>query len=340
MTEKQYGGATPRSGGEKSLKTSQPKIAHSNISSKIEKKQDKEKTSSNLTDKDKILKAGHIAKEVKLYARSIIKKDVSLLEIAEKIEAKIFELGGKPAFPVNLSINNIAAHYTPSFNDETKAHGLLKVDLGVQIDGWVADTAFSLDLENTELNKKIIEASEKALASASKTIKESATIGEIGASIQEAIESHGFSPVINLSGHEIGHYDLHAGISIPNINNGSTIRIKQGLYAIEPFASTGSGKIHDGAPSGIYILQNPKIVRNPTAKEILEYIIEEYNTLPFCNRWLYKKFGAKAFLGLRELERNEVLHHFPQLVENKETIISQAENTFLVEKDKVIVTSE
>jgi len=105
---------------------------------------------------DKIKKAGKIAKEAKEYAKSFIKKDMPLLEIAEKIENKIMELGGKMAFPTNLSINEIAAHYTPTYNDETKAHGLLKVDLGVHIDGWTADTAFSIDLENSEENKKFI----------------------------------------------------------------------------------------------------------------------------------------------------------------------------------------
>ncbi len=124
-------------------------------------------------NKQSILKAGQISQEVKKYAKSFIKKDTPLLEIAEKIEDKIIELGGKPAFPTNTSINEVAAHYTPSHDDETKAHGLLKIDLGVHIDGWIADTAFSLDLENSEENKKLIEASKSALDNAIKLIKNS-----------------------------------------------------------------------------------------------------------------------------------------------------------------------
>src|SRR3989338_9223128 len=122
-------------------------------------------------DKEKILKAGKIACEVKSWIKPQIKKDMPLIEIAEKIEAKIVELGGKPAFPVNLSINEIAAHYTPSHDDKTKAHGLLKVDFGVHIDGWIADNAFSVDLENSEENKKLIKASEEALENAIELIK-------------------------------------------------------------------------------------------------------------------------------------------------------------------------
>ena len=108
----------------------------------------------NEKDRQKILEAGNIAKQVREYAKGIIKKGTPLLEIVEKIEEKIIELKAKPAFPTNLSIDNIAAHYTPAYNDETSSHGLLKIDFGVHIGGFIADTAFSLDLENLEENKK------------------------------------------------------------------------------------------------------------------------------------------------------------------------------------------
>lgn len=291
-------------------------------------------------NEDKIIKAGKIASEVKKYARSIIKKDTPLIEIAEKIESKISELGGKSAFPVNLSINNIAAHYTPDHDDKTLAHGLLKVDFGVQVDGWVADNAFSLDLENDEENKKLIKASEEALEKALKIMKKEISTDEIGKIIQETIESYGFSPVINLSGHSMDHYDLHSGITIPNINDKKDIKLKEGLYAVEPFATTGSGRIHDSKPSGIYYLKEIKNVRSPIAREVLEFIKEEYNRLPFCSRWLVKKLGTRVLFGLRELESRGNLHNFPQLVESKESKVSQAEQTVLISKEKVIVTTE
>ena len=149
-------------------------------------------------DKEKILKAGEISAEVKKYARTIIKKDVPLLEIAEKIEGKIVELGGKPAFPVNLSINEVAAHYTPAYDDKTLASGLLKIDLGVHIDGWCADTAFSLDLEDNEENKKLIQAAEDAVEAGIDVIQENIGLNEIGAAIEKTIKKHGFSPIVNL----------------------------------------------------------------------------------------------------------------------------------------------
>jgi methionyl aminopeptidase len=291
-------------------------------------------------ENQKILKAGKIASEVRAYAKSFIKPNMKLLEIADKIEDKIVKLGGKPAFPTNLSINEIAAHYTPSYNDETLAHGLLKVDFGVHVDGWTADIAFSLDLENDKENKKLISASEEALKKALETAKENISISEIGKIIQRTIESYGFSPVINLSGHEMREYDLHAGLTIPNINDSRGEKLKKGLYAIEPFATTGSGKIHEGKMSEIYELIDYKNPRSPLAREVLEFIGDEYETLPFCSRWIVKRFGTKALFALRELESNENLHRFPELVEVPNSKVSQTENTILVEKGKTTITAE
>jgi len=290
-------------------------------------------------DKEKILRAGKIASEVKAYARTIVAKNVSLLEIAEKIESKISELGGKPAFPCNLSINEIAAHDTPSHEDTRIAHGLLKVDFGVHVEGWTADNAFSVDLEDSEENKKLILASEKALENSLGIVKEDISASEIGKTIQDTIESHGFSPIINLSGHSMEQYELHAGVTIPNVNDSRNIILKKGLYAIEPFSTTGNGRVRDGRPSGIYGLRNTKKPRSELARQTLSFIESEYNTLPFCSRWLIKKLGLNSTLALRELEANGNLHHFKQLVEVSGSKVSQAEQTILIEKDKVTVTT-
>lgn len=289
-------------------------------------------------DKDKIIRAGKIASQIKEWVKPQIKKGTFLLDVAEMIESKIIELGGKPAFPTNLSIDNIAAHYTPSYEDNSVAHGLLKVDFGVNVDGWLSDTAFSLDLDNNEENEKLIKASEKALKNVIKIAKENISVNEIGRIVQETIEEEGFSPVINLSGHEMVQYDLHAGLVIPNTDNGSSEILKKGLYAVEPFATSGSGKVHDGNPSGIYLLINTRNIRNPLAREILKFIQEEYQTLPFCSRWIVKKFGVKSLFSLRQLEESGNLHQFAQLVESYGKV-SQAEDTILVE-EKVLVTTK
>jgi len=290
-------------------------------------------------NKEKITKAGEIAKQVKEYIKPLIVKDTPLLEIAEKIENKIIELRGNPAFPTNLGINEIAAHYTPSHDDKTLAHGLLKIDFGVHIDGWIADTAFSIDLENSEENKKLIEASEKSLENAIKIVKEKIVASEIGKVVQETIESYGFSSIINLSGHEMKQHELHAGITIPNFDDKKNVQLDKGVYAIEPFATTGGGRVRDGKPSGIYILIDSKNVRSPIAREVLQYITEEYQTLPFCSRWLVNKFGTRALLGLNQLQTNGNLHHFEQLIESSGAKVSQAEHTIIIEKGSVTVTT-
>ncbi len=291
-------------------------------------------------EKQKALQAGEIAKQVKQYARSIIKPNMPLLEIAEKIENKIHDLGGKPAFPTNLSINEIAAHCTPSYNDTSIAHGLLKVDLGVQVDGWVADTAFSMDLENSKENKKLIEASGAALDDAIYNTKSGVSLGEIGKAIQESIEQQGFSPITNLSGHEMKEYELHAGLTIPNTDNNMPAKLTKGLYAIEPFATTGNGRVIEGKPSGIYLLVDDKNVRSPEARKVLNFVTEEYNTLPFCSRWVVEKFGTPSLFALKQLEENGNLHHYPQLVESSHSKVSQAENTVLIDDKEVKVTTE
>jgi len=286
-----------------------------------------------------IKKAGAIVREVREYAGKIIKKDMLLLDIAEQIERKIIELGGKPAFPCNLGINEYTAHYSPNHNDKTKASGLLKIDFGVAINGYTADNAFSVDLENNEENKKLIQASEKALNEAIESIQQNKTLGEIGKSIQNVAEKSGFSPIRNLSGHSIEQNDLHAGITIPNYDNGNRQVLKDGIYAIEPFVTIGMGIVYDGKPSGIYQLQHPKNVRDSKTREILSYIIEEYSTLPFCSRWLVKKFGTRALISLSLLEHSGVLHHYAQLIERSKAKVAQTEHTILINNGRVEVIS-
>ncbi|MFZ1970662.1 MAG: type II methionyl aminopeptidase [Candidatus Nanoarchaeia archaeon] len=334
MTEKNYGGAAPfRKQGKGLKEISGTKFMEKEKKAKIESEESD-------FEKQKILKSGKIASQVRELIMQIVKKDVLLVEIADKIEDRIVELGGKPAFPTNLSINDIAAHYTPSFEDKTKAHGLLKIDFGVHIDGWIADTSTSIDLDNTDENKTLIKAAEEALANALKIARNGVTFGEIGKEIQRTIESYKAYPIINLSGHSVSYYDLHSGATIPNYDNGSKTVMEEGTYAIEPFATFGNGRVYDGKPSGIYSLVDEKNVRSPIARMVLDYIIKEYSTLPFCSRWIVKKFGQSALFGLKQLEDNGNLNQFDQLIEVSHKNVAQAEHTLIVEKDKILITTK
>ncbi len=295
-------------------------------------------------EKQKALKAGKIAKEVRDWIKPQIKKGMLLIEIANMIDSKMEELGGKPAFPVSLAIDNVAAHFTPAHDDKTVAHGLLKVDFGAHIDGWISDNAFSIDLENNPENAKVIEASEEALTNALKTVKKGLPISSVGRVIEETITGKGLEPIRNLSGHSMEKFNLHAGTSVPNFDNNGSAVFEPGLYAIEPFATTGLGRVHDGKPTDVYQLVSEKNVRSPIAREILRFIIQEYNELPFSSTWIMKKFGAKTMFGLRELEQNGNLHHYNELVESASNTnnpkVAQTEHTILIDEDgKITVTT-
>ena len=283
---------------------------------------------------EKWVAAGKIAAEVLSFAKKLVKPDISLLEVSEQVEKRINALGAKSAFPINLSINEIAAHSSPAYNDADKAQGLLKIDLGVNVDGYISDTALTVDLTPDKKYKKLIEASEQALHNAIKIIKPGVTLGEIGKVIQKTINDKGFATIVNLSGHELKQWNLHAGLTVPNYANDSDIILKEGMVlAIEPFATTGQGVVQDGKPSGIYKFEARHNTRDMESRKILEFIEQEYHELPFSARWLVKKFGARALISLRLLEQANALHHFKQLIEKTKAPVSQAEHTILVTKD-------
>jgi len=283
---------------------------------------------------EKWREAGKMAGQLMAYAKKIAKPGMPLLEIAEKVEAKAAELKTDFAFPINLSINEIAAHFTPAYGDKTIAQGLLKIDIGANINGFISDTACSIDLTPDHRHKDLIKASEHALAEAIRIIGPGITLGEIGHIIQETSNASGAAAIRNLGGHELDRWHLHAGISIPNYDNGNTTKLKEGMViAIEPFATHGDGIVQDGAPSGIYRFERNVSVRDANARKMLDYIEKEYKELPFSARWLVKKFGTRALFSLRLLEQAQALHHFRQLVETSKHPVSQAEHTILVTKD-------
>ncbi|MBS3072750.1 type II methionyl aminopeptidase [Candidatus Pacearchaeota archaeon] len=284
-------------------------------------------------------KAGEIVQKIKKEAKTWIKQGTPLIEIAEKIEEKIIKLGGKPAFPVNLGINEYAAHYTPGHDDKTIAHGLLKVDFGVHVNGYVADNSFSINLDNSEKNKQLIEISELALEKAIESIKNGETLGEIGRKIQKTASDADFSSIQNLSGHSINQWELHSGLTIPNYDNNSSIVLEDGVYAIEPFITTGEGKVYDGKPSGIYQLKKSGGIRDANAREILKYIAEKYNTLPFCSRWLIKEFGTRALVSLSFLEQAGLIHQFTHLVEKSKAPVAQSEATIIINNGEVEIVT-
>ncbi len=290
----------------------------------------------------KWIKAGEIAASVTRYAKRIIEPEKNLFEIAEKIEAKIKQMHAEPAFPVNLSINEIAAHFTPKWQDEKIATGMIKVDIGVHIDGCIADTAFTLNLDENKEYDLMISAAENAVMKAIEIFSEGTKLRNVGKIIEEVIKKEGFIPVTNLSGHSISRYKLHAGMTIPNFDNGNELQLGEGAYAIEPFVTTahGAGSVYEGKGSGIYALIKDAPVRDSLARQLLTFIKHKYKTLPFCERWLTHEFGPRATYALHLLEKNRLLYHYPLLIEKSKQPVAQTEHTIILSKNRKIITTK
>lgn len=335
MTEKDYSGATTSKIG-KNAKSSTSKSSGETLTAKQKTQKQAAQSENDNINIEAYRKAGEIGKKTKEFAKNLIKKDMLLSEIAEKIEGEIKKLGGEIAFPVNLSIDDVAAHYTPTLRDEKKASGLLKADIGIHVDGCICDLAFSVDLTPEKKHHKLIEASEKALNSALEIVKknkDNTTVSQIGEQIEKQIKNTGFTPIVNLSGHSLDEYNIHAGLTIPNINNSSTKILESGAFAIEPFAtlSTATGLIYEGAGSNIYhITANTIQVRDNFAREVLSWIIENKKTLPFSQRELEKEFGARVLIAVSNLKRAGAIEEYPQLIEKSHSPVSQTETSLII----------
>lgn len=282
--------------------------------------------------KEDLIKAGEIARKAREYAKEICKENVKFIEVTDKIEKKIVDFGGKPAFPVDISVNHLAAHDSPMVNDERVfvKGDVVKLDLGVHVNGHVTDTAITVEV-GTNNYKKLIEASSKALDEACKIIEPGIELRKIGRVVQDTITSYGYSPIRNLSGHGLGIYEVHTGLTIPNFdNNDKTKLVKDFVCAIEPFATTGVGSVDEGKLSGIYAVINPKNVRDMFARKVLQFAIENYKKLPFSIRWIHKEFSNRGLMALRILEKEGVLHQYRILPETSKGIVSQKEHTVKV----------
>ncbi|HEX3002340.1 MAG TPA: type II methionyl aminopeptidase [Methanoregula sp.] len=284
---------------------------------------------------DKYRTAGTIASRILREGAQDIRVGVSYLELVESIEGRVRAEGAELAFPLNLSLNEDAAHDTAAPGDERvfKKGDVAKLDLGVQIDGYIADTATTVDLGNNSL---LVDASREALEAAIRAVKPGVAAGMIGAAVQQEIESRGYRPISNLTGHGLGQYVQHGPPTIPNIGTGGGTVIEEGMvFAIEPFATTGSGRVGEKSRMEIYSQISSKPVRIPAGRTILDKV-RDRNGLPFSRRWLAER---KLDLALPALVRSVTLHGYPVLSDVAGSLVSQHEHTLIVTEDGCIVTT-
>jgi methionyl aminopeptidase len=290
---------------------------------------------------EKFKLSGRILREAREEIKGFVHEGMMLIDICEKAEDLIEKKGAKPAFPCNVSINEVAAHYTSPPNDKRRVpeDSVVKVDIGAHVDGYVTDTAVTVCFSHE--HEDLVETAERALKAAVESVKPGFSASKLGALIENTIKSRGFKPISNLSGHQVGRYIVHTGASIPNVSQFSLTKIKLGgVYAIEPFVTLPDavGRVEDGEESTIFRFVKSRSLENPYAKRLLKYVEENFRTLPFAERWLEgvvpQEHHRRAF---NELLVSRALTYYPVFIEASRKTVAQAEHTVMMVEDGCIV---
>jgi methionyl aminopeptidase len=291
---------------------------------------------------DSLMRAGEIARRVRARVPELVVVGARMLDVAERVEGLIRQMGGRPAFPCNISVDSVAAHYSPPPGDLSTIppNSVVKIDFGVEVEGFIADTAITIT--DTATGEVLKTAVEEALKAALRVAAANVKVSAIGAVVQSTLARYGVKPIKNLTGHEIQRYNLHAGVSIPNVAAGDDARLVEGhVYAVEPFATVaaGSGVVVDASPATIFRLNPRQPTRKTTPDEegLLKNIEERFNGLPYSLRWL-KDLGDINMLHQRFVKTGRV-KAYPLLVEKTGKPVAQAEHTILVERDGCTVVT-
>jgi methionyl aminopeptidase len=296
------------------------------------------------------IKAGKGAIAAKKIARKLVQPGKSFLEIANQCEAEIVKNECSLSFPINMSLNEIAAHYSPPIDDQTIVpdKGLLKIDIGAHYNGYIADSAFTINIDEDPKLQNHVEAAKEGLDAAIQLFNPAIKLYELGEVIAKKIINRGLKPITDLGGHELKQYNLHAGPFIPNHRDTTHNQIlKAGdAYACEPFATSGIGKVMHGKYS--YIFRFVKIVKKNMSYEHLNYmnkIRSHFKQLHFSPRWIENnnlipknkiQRTIDSFVGKRILDK------YPILLEKAREPVAQEEHTIVLDMDgnRIVTTKE
>lgn len=299
------------------------------------------------------IKAGKIVSDIRSEASKMIKDGTLVIDLVEYVESEILKTGAEIAFPCNVSLNEVAAHYTSPANDKTLIHAgdMVKLDLGAMVDGYIADSAVTViaDGDITEnysqdeinLHEEIVEASAAGLEAAIATVRAGVEVSKIGAAVHEAISEYNLNPIFNLTGHSLEQNNLHAGISIPNYDNHDGYVLEEGqAIAIEPFATNGEGIVNDAPGHYIYSYMANKPFRMKNTQKVLKYIQQNHQYVPFSGRWITSEFGERrGKIALKQLADAMAIYPYAPLREKQDCFVSQKEHTVIVEKEGCTVTT-
>ena len=259
--------------------------------------------------------AGHVARRTLEGIKGEIVAGKGWNEVIDSAERFIRRHGGQAAFPVTISVNDFAAHYTtntelspPDGWDREMVFekgDLVKLDVGVHIKGALGDNAMTLEVGNGGNHTDQIKAAREARDAAIEKMHPGTPWHVVGAAAEQVSRDYGFAPISNLCGHKMERWSLHDGVSIPMYacganNPGFRGTVEEGgVYAVEPFNTTGkSGMVENVSPHNssniLRVTGNVKIRRalekkklKPLGARLAHYIEERYSTLPFAERWAF-----------------------------------------------------
>lgn len=302
-------------------------------------------------------KAGRIVKEVRELAVNEVQEGMKVLTLINFIESEIEKRGGLPAFPCNISINEVTAHYTSPSGDTTiiKDGDMVKIDLGAHVNGYIADSATTVvvgsgegpftsgdKVYTREKELKMIDTANEALNVAISNVRDGAVLGEIGKAVEEYVKSQGFLPVANLTGHSLDQWNLHSGLSVPNVRENNQQILEEGdVLAIEPFVTDGVGMVGDMKDTFIFRFLRDRPLRLVESRKLLDIIKKDYKNLPFAQRWLEEDTKIrKVNLAMRQLISSRAVYPYHVLREKSGARVAQAEHTVIVEQDGCIITTD
>ncbi|SCU87114.1 LAMI_0D04786g1_1 [Lachancea mirantina] len=320
----------------------------------------------NATRWNDMRKGAEIHRRVRKNLQNKLKPDMSLMDVVDIVENATRKFTGVDengefagqtkvqgiGFPTGVSLNNIAAHFTPNAGDKTvlRYEDVMKVDIGVHINGYIVDSAWTVAFDSKYDN--LLEAVREATNTGVREAGIDVRLTDIGEAIQEVMESYeieldgttyGIKPCRNLCGHNIAPFRIHGGKSVPIVKNGDQTKMEEGEhFAIETFGTTGRGYVVPSGECSHYAKAQgshpvPSLSR---AKALLKTIDDNFGTLPFCRRYLDRIGEDKYLFGLNQLVKQGIVQDYPPLVDVAGSYTAQFEHTILLHPHKKEVVSK
>ncbi|RYP73126.1 hypothetical protein DL769_004287 [Monosporascus sp. CRB-8-3] len=295
--------------------------------------------------------AAETHRQVRQWAQKTIKPGQTLIEIANSIEDSTRRLVGHDGlsegdsilagmgFPTGLNLDNIVAHYSPNAGCKSvlQQNNVIKVDIGVHINGRIVDSAFTMAFD--PMYDNLLAAVKDATNTGVREAGIDVRVGELGGYIQEAMESYEceingttypIKPIRNLAGHNILPYSIHGTKSVPLFKTDDPTKMEEGdVFAIETFGSTGNGLCVDQGEVSHYALRSdaPKVdLHLSSARSLLRTIKDNFGTIPFCRRYLDRIGQEKYLLALNNLVKSGIVEDYPPMVEKRGSYTAQFEH--------------